>query len=610
MAFASAINATLPVDNVLAVKADMRANFLAAKNELNLAFSLAKSAKGYFGAKGDNVSDDTAALQDAFNSGISFILDNGVYKTSAALTSVAGNGAVCFGRGARASIIKPAGNFNVLSYTGGGDACGIMNVGFDGSSMTGGIGLVLDNTNRFICEDVRLDIMWNTTYVRKCNCVWFNRVYGGGARGTCTFNLVGDNSNRSDMIGFRDVFFAGDPAVRPIGLSVDGNVNTVIGDNIGLITMGIGHQVINTAGGALPYFTWLSKLQIDYPSMYAMDIQQGQFHLYEAMYAHGSSVASNLYAGVRVGASASYIQFNGGKNSAPGRECFDIAGKHVEINDVQSTGASLGTGKKYLHDTIVVRSGGNVDINGGVAGSGFDGTVQSRFGIFVIAGGEAHINQLDLTGNGLGAWMSQTSLFSATGCRGANLSVVGNMAMGTDIGYGAYGLATISAGGVASIAPAATHTGHNFWTVPTVTVLGDGTGATATPIMTGDKVTGYTVTAPGTGYTYAYARVNPVQGQIVSPFYPALADVALQYLAQGAGYIALGNAVTPLALAISDLKAQLTVPIGFPSYVRTALPSVTTYIDGLIYVSNATGGASVAYSNGTNWISLRTAAAV
>lgn len=52
----------------------------------------------------------------------------------------------------------------------------------------------------------------------------------------------------------------------------------------------------------------------------------------------------------------------------------------------------------------------------------------------------------------------------------------------------------------------------------------------------------------------------------------------------------------------SDNKASFigVVPI-LPTYTLATLPSASTFVQGLIYVSNATGGAIPCFSDGTNW---------
>lgn len=60
--------------------------------------------------------------------------------------------------------------------------------------------------------------------------------------------------------------------------------------------------------------------------------------------------------------------------------------------------------------------------------------------------------------------------------------------------------ATVSGGGITSIA--VNYGGAGYSTPPVVTVTGDGTGATATAVLTGGVITSITFTA-GTGYSYA-----------------------------------------------------------------------------------------------------------
>jgi hypothetical protein len=51
-------------------------------------------------------------------------------------------------------------------------------------------------------------------------------------------------------------------------------------------------------------------------------------------------------------------------------------------------------------------------------------------------------------------------------------------------------------------------------------------------------------------------------------------------------------------------------PVRLKPYLKTELPSAAEYAGALIYVSNATGGAAVAYSNGTNWLRCDTSVTI
>lgn len=49
-----------------------------------------------------------------------------------------------------------------------------------------------------------------------------------------------------------------------------------------------------------------------------------------------------------------------------------------------------------------------------------------------------------------------------------------------------------------------------------------------------------------------------------------------------------------------EVKAALQL-LQLPTYTVATVPSAATYVRGLIYVSDETGGAVPAFSDGTNW---------
>lgn len=52
---------------------------------------------------------------------------------------------------------------------------------------------------------------------------------------------------------------------------------------------------------------------------------------------------------------------------------------------------------------------------------------------------------------------------------------------------------------------------------------------------------------------------------------------------------------------VKDGTEPMDAPLVLPTYTVAGVPSAATYARGLIYVSNETGGATVAFSDGTNW---------
>ena len=51
----------------------------------------------------------------------------------------------------------------------------------------------------------------------------------------------------------------------------------------------------------------------------------------------------------------------------------------------------------------------------------------------------------------------------------------------------------------------------------------------------------------------------------------------------------------------TDGAEVMTRPLRVATYTVLTLPSAATYAQGIIYVSNEAGGATLAFSDGTNW---------
>lgn len=62
------------------------------------------------------------------------------------------------------------------------------------------------------------------------------------------------------------------------------------------------------------------------------------------------------------------------------------------------------------------------------------------------------------------------------------------------------------------------------------------------------------------------------------------------------------NHAQRLNLAIvNDGTEPMTAPLVLASYTVAGVPAAASYTGGMIYVSNETGGAVPAFSDGTNW---------
>lgn len=52
---------------------------------------------------------------------------------------------------------------------------------------------------------------------------------------------------------------------------------------------------------------------------------------------------------------------------------------------------------------------------------------------------------------------------------------------------------------------------------------------------------------------------------------------------------------------VNDGEEHMLAPLVLASYAKAALPDAATWINGLIIVSDETGGLTVAFSDGSNW---------
>ena len=137
--------------------------------------------------------------------------------------------------------------------------------------------------------------------------------------------------------------------------------------------------------------------------------------------------------------------------------------------------------------------------------------------------------------------------------------------------------------------------GAGYSSAPTVTISGDGTGATATATVSGGVVTGITITAIGSGYTYAHVTVSggtpstPAELRaVVAPTTVGreIQDVTVD--AVGSGYTngtinltltgdgtGATATITVVGGALVDGSATITNP-GFNYTEATAVPAITT----------------------------------
>ncbi|OBU85498.1 hypothetical protein [Chromobacterium subtsugae] len=67
-----------------------------------------------------------------------------------------------------------------------------------------------------------------------------------------------------------------------------------------------------------------------------------------------------------------------------------------------------------------------------------------------------------------------------------------------------------------------------------------------------------------------------------------------------------GNLLTVQPQGILTVSSFNTTPTPAPAYTRATAPAAAAYAGALVYITDATGGAALAWSNGNAWISVRT----
>ena len=267
-----------------------------------------------FGAVGDGVADDTAALQAAFATGKSVIGVGGAsYKVTAALAYSASRQEF-FGNGCR---IVPSGNFNLFSAGGARYGCSLHNVTVDAAGMTGGYIFAVNTADRITISDTIIYNPWNGVEVIKNNMCLLQNVYINNIRGTVGIRWYGDASNRSDVLRLIGVTMSSTTA-HATGIDWDGNCHTLQVQTLVIVGPNYGIRVRNTAGATAPAFGMFDDLEVDFPTLDAVRIEAGEhFYFTPLLYLHGSVGGSGIYVSTSI--PADHVMVTGGKITSHAR---------------------------------------------------------------------------------------------------------------------------------------------------------------------------------------------------------------------------------------------------------------------------------------------------
>ena len=263
-----------------------------------------------FGAVGNGLVDDTAAVQAAIDTGKSVYLPDGkLYFITTSTTSTALGTVISPGVGLRIATnnqrfggpgaIWAVGNIEAVKVT--GDCSGVeLDLTFN-SPYLSGTAVVVDSANRVSIRkiygiNIGFQSGGSVLYIQKCNqCTvdWIWATAGGAQFTNNTLNYpagtgitwYGSSTLRSDIlhINFAVINCGG------YGLNWDGNCNSLSCSNLGLIaTKGIIIQ--NTSGGPDPGIARFTDLEIDYPTRHGVEILVGLDYDFSVPYIQGAGI--------------------------------------------------------------------------------------------------------------------------------------------------------------------------------------------------------------------------------------------------------------------------------------------------------------------------------
>lgn len=508
----------------------------------------------------DGVIDCTEFLQAALATGYNVRLPAGRWKFTAGLT-IAQDGQRVFGDGPEATILEPAGNFNVFTFASGVDRPRVEEMTLNGANMTGGYLFDTSEASRVYVQYLQITSAYNIAHIYKNNLCVFLEINASVMRGPYAFHAVGDTSNQTDVLRIQNVQIGNGPGAQLFtGLYIDGFINTVQIYSFATTAPLRGIHVVNTSGDIADRCNFIESFdyECDFPEHESIRIEAIAGANFTTTYANGAgSDADGIYIGEDC-VDVNFVNpFSRGATKhgiyVAGKDCTFVGGEVVFNNSVAPFG---------VYDGVYVAGTAERISFSGVQSGKKDGVGSTqRYGLYVASGAqEITWNGGCLVGNLVDAYRDDSGISTPAnvqviGVSGIDESLMSNLVVGTLAGRRAQLTANVTAGAITSYT--VVDGGEGYTAAPTGSVYHPtGTGATITVTVANGVVTGATG-GGGSGYTGVAPVVylRPVStAPTFRPRWTGTADANAIVSAAGGGSAIMRNdyGISFLAEAVSN----------------------------------------------------------
>lgn len=308
-----------------------------------------------YGAVGDGVTDDTAAIQAALDTGNSlFFPADKTYLVSGPLSPTADgqvidlNGCLIDLNGADAGFRITGGLLNIT----------ICNGSFEGQNMTGAYVIDIRQADRCTINNLRVYNPYNFLYVEVANLVSVENCWVNNIRGSYGIHWYGETAKRSDVLRLIGINLSSQG--NAVGIMWDGNCNTLQVQAVTIVHPSIGVHVRNTSGGWLPLFGMFDDLEIDFPESHCVKLDAGEdFYFTPLLYLHGSVTGSGIYVGPAI--SQDRVIVTGGKITSHARYGIENDGIRVKVTNPVIFNNALGN---YLTPDYIYTQSPRFEVDG------------------------------------------------------------------------------------------------------------------------------------------------------------------------------------------------------------------------------------------------------